>query len=343
VESLVNFWKNKKVLITGHTGFKGNWLALWLVKLGARVTGYSLPAPTNPNMFEICKTEEKMHKHIIADINNLTDLKTAIEDNEIIFHFAAQAIVRESYEQPTYTFQTNIMGTANILEACRNSKYVKSIIICTSDKCYKNKEWKWGYRENDELGGYDPYSASKASSELVADAYRSSFNLPVATVRSGNVIGGGDFAKDRIIPDCIRYSNMCQTLRIRYPSATRPFQFVLEPLKGYLLLAETLYINEFPDNYRRSFNFGANESKSVLELIDAIKSFIPLEVDLGYPEKHEASSLVLNSDLAKDLLNWYPKWSLNESLFKTIDWYNAYSENQDMFDFTMKQIGAYEL
>jgi CDP-glucose 4,6-dehydratase len=336
VESLVNFWKGKKVFITGATGFKGSWLSIWLTKLGAEVTGYSLK-PETESMFNICNTGTKIN-NIIADINNLTDLKRALKGHDVVFHLAAQALVRESYDKPIYTMQTNIMGTANVLEACRDNQ-IQSIVIITTDKVYENKEWLWGYRENDRLGGYDPYSTSKAASELVADCYRSSFNMPVATARAGNVIGGGDFASDRLIPDCIRHSQMCQTLHIRNPKATRPFQYILDVLRGYLLLAQNLYND---DSFAQAFNFGASKSYSVLDVVNMVSQHITLEYKFETSYLHEAGNLSLVSDLAYDWLDWFAEYDLYTAIDDTITWYRNYYENKDMYEFTISQIGDYE-
>lgn len=337
-----DFWKGKKVFITGHTGFKGSWLSIWLHKLGAEITGYSLP-PEDESMFNICGIDKIIKKNVYADVNNLKDLKKAMAGNEIVFHLAAQALVRESYDKPIYTMQTNIMGTANVLEACTDND-VKSTVIVTTDKVYENKEWVWGYREDDNLGGDDPYSASKACAELLVNSYRASFNLPVATARAGNVIGGGDFACDRIVPDCIRASRACQSIVLRNPDATRPFQHVLEPLRGYIKLAELLYINGFSSEYDTSFNFGSDESMSVIDLAKNVSNHIALEIDTKLVNNlHEAHNLKLDSSNAKEVLKWRSTWNINEAVNQTINWYKAYLNNEEMYNYTLKQMEYFEL
>jgi len=266
VENLVInpvFWKSKKVLITGHTGFKGSWLALWLQNLGANVTGYSLQPPTNPNLFEIAHVADKMNS-IIGDVRDLKHLISCFAENrpEIIIHMAAQSLVRTSYDDPVETYSTNVMGTVNVLEAVRHTDSVKVIIIVTSDKCYENKEWLWGYRENEPMGGHDPYSNSKGCAELVTSAYRNSYfhvksSVAVASTRAGNVIGGGDWAQDRLIPDIVNAFMEKRPVMIRNPNAIRPWQHVLEPLHGYLMLAERLW--DKGHTFAEGWNFGPNE------------------------------------------------------------------------------------
>lgn len=333
MESLdLNFWKGKNVLISGHTGFKGSWLALMLTLKGAKVTGYSLPAPTNPSMFELCDLEHKTHKHIIGDVNNLTTLKKAVEGQDVVFHLAAQALVLESYRSPTHTYQTNVMGTANILEACRDNE-IKSIVCITSDKCYKNKEWHWGYRENDDLGGIDPYSASKACAEMVIESYRNSFNMPVASARAGNVIGGGDWGNYRLIPNIIRTLTDNKPLIIRKPKATRPWQHVLDPLAGYINLAENLYND---DSFAEAWNFAPNSvvDVSVEEIVEKMKSFFDFdyEIKVSQNDPHEARNLKLDCFKALNLLNWRCKLDVNTSLEYINDWYKCYFDNEGSKD-----------
>ena len=343
-------FRNKTILVTGHTGFIGTWMSLWLHMLGAKVIGYSQKPPTNPSMFETIKIKKDI-KHIIGDINNFSKLHKTIKDNkpEIIFHLAAESIVRKSYDHPLKTFQTNVMGTANILESIKNSS-VRSCIIMTSDKCYENIELGRSFKESDSMGGNDPYSASKGAAELVTAAYRHSFfknnKIGIASVRSGNVIGGGDWSTDRLIPDCFRSLYQNKIILIRNPNAVRPWQFVLEPIFGMLSLSSHLQKNT--RQFSESWNFGPSSSKKIT-VEEIVKKIIqqwgkgkfkknPSKKDKEY---HEATTLRINSKKAKKLLNWNSVYTNNESLFETIEWYKQYYGKNDMKEFSIKQIQKY--
>jgi len=350
----MNF-EGKKILITGHTGFKGSWLTLWLIKLGTKVIGYSLEPPTKPSLFEILNLKEKI-VHIIGDIRDEEKLKNIFKKYkpEIVFHLAAQSLVRFSYKEPKLTYETNVMGTLNILEAIRETKSVRVVIIVTSDKCYENKEWVYGYRENDPLGGYDPYSSSKACAELVVEAYRNSFFNPknygkehqvaLASVRAGNVIGGGDWQVDRLIPDCVKALSKGKPIKIRNPDAIRPWQHVLEPLSGYLLLAQKMW--EEPTKYCEAWNFGPYEKDiaTVKEIVEKVinlwgKGKYEVESDTQF---HEAGLLRLDISKAMIKLGWYPKWNLDIALEKTIKWYKMfYKGKEDMLRYSLQEIKSY--
>jgi CDP-glucose 4,6-dehydratase len=347
---IFDFFKNKKILIIGDTGFKGSWLALWLNSLGAKVYGYALPAETENAHFNLLKLDNEIG-HIDGNILDNEKLNKVFQDvlPEIVFHLAAQSLVRLSYDEPKLTFDTNVTGSVNILEAVRTTSSVKSLIYVTSDKCYKNKEWIWGYRENDELGGHDPYSASKAAAEIVFSSYLDSFfskdeNVGIASVRAGNVIGGGDWAIDRIIPDCIRSIMDGKELEIRNPKATRPWQHVLEPLSGYMLLAQRLY--EHPIQFSGSWNFGptVESIKMVEELTDkAFKIFgkgsiLIKELDLN---KHEAGLLHLNCDKSNYQLGWNPVWNFDHALKATIEWYKNYLSGASPKELSLNNIYQY--
>lgn len=335
MEELVTFFSEKKVLVTGDTGFKGSWLSLWLSMLGAKVTGYALPPENDNDHFNILDLEKRI-KHIDGDINNTNDVINLFkkEEPEIVFHLAAQPLVRLSYDKPVETFKTNVLGSVNILEAIRETKSVKSAVYVTSDKCYRNNEWAWGYRENDALGGHDPYSASKAAAEVVFSSYVDSFfsknpDIGIATVRAGNVIGGGDWALDRIVPDCIRSLIAGDAIPVRNPVATRPWQHVLEPLSGYLTVAAKLLVE--PKKYSGAWNFGprADSVRRVQELVQAlVKTWGIGEVkDAFDPDAvHEAGLLMLNCDKANTQLEWYPKWDFEETVDVTVKWYKKYAE-----------------
>tara|TARA_B110000037_G_scaffold179372_1_gene205520 strand:- start:142 stop:1203 length:1062 start_codon:yes stop_codon:yes gene_type:complete len=346
----LKFWKNRNVFITGHTGFKGGWISLWLSKLGANVYGYSLPPPTQINFFKSIKLEKLLSK---STIENILDLKTLINamktaNPSVIIHMAAQPLVRESYSSPIETFKTNVIGTANVLEAARYTENVKAIINVTTDKCYENLEQISPYQENDRLGGYDPYSSSKACAELVSTAYRKSFfnkcGINLATVRGGNVIGGGDWARDRLIPDFFRALNAGKSLQIRSPNAIRPWQHVLEPISGYLMLAEKLVIDG--NNYAEAWNFGPDESKarSVSQIIKHLSSsFKGSSWNIeNTPQLHEAGLLKIDSSKAKSRLGWIHQWNLETALNKTIDWYQVWCSRGDLMFITNAQIDAYE-
>jgi len=346
------FWRGKKVLVTGHTGFKGSWLSLWLQQLGAQVTGYALEPPTEINMFELAGISKGM-KSITADVRDLENLKKVFrkEQPEIVIHLAGQPIVKLSYDDPILTYTTNVMGTAHILEAAKNISSTRAMVCITSDKCYENNAWVWGYRENDKLGGSDPYASSKACAELIISAYRNSymrfpqFNISLASTRAGNVIGGGDWARDRLVPDIMRNFINKETVLIRNPKATRPWQHVLEPLSGYLMLAESLYREG--NKFAEAWNFGPNidQSKPVSFIVDYLTKGwgegATWKLDEGY-HPHEDLLLALDSSKAKRLLKWHPKLSLKETLDWTIDWYKAYANNEDMRKKTIKQIEKYQ-
>lgn len=348
------FWKNKRVFLTGHTGFKGSWLSIWLHSMGANVTGYALQPPTIPSLFETAGVEQLVHS-IIGDIRD-ADLfeKSMLQANpEIVIHMAAQPLVRESYKNPVETYSTNVMGTVHLFENVRKCSSVKAVINVTTDKCYKNKEWVWGYRENESMGGYDPYSNSKACSELVTSSYRSSFFNPadydshgvaVASARAGNVIGGGDWADDRLIPDCINSLVNNEPIIIRNPNAIRPWQHVLEPLSGYLLLAEKLY--NYGPEYAEAWNFGPNDedAKPVEWIVQAVignwDGRASYKVDEGN-HPHEAAYLKLDCSKAKMKLGWQPRWNLETAIEKIVEWTNQYRLKQNMLDVCTKQLYLY--
>ena len=352
------FWKGKKVFITGHTGFKGSWLCLWLHSLGANVTGFSLEPPTKPSLFELCDIQE-LTKTIIGDIRNRAELSTALLDAEpeIVIHMAAQPIVRASYQNPIETYETNVMGTVYLFEAVKEAvktkKTIKALINITSDKCYENKEWHWGYRETDSLGGYDPYSNSKACSELITSSYRSSFfnsesynlhGVALASARAGNVIGGGDFAADRLIPDCIRTLLKGGEIDVRNPNSIRPWQHVLEPLSGYLQLAQKLYTEGVP--YAEGWNFGPrdDDAKPVEWVVEKIcnkwEPAVTYQINQEHFE-HEANFLKLDCSKSKQKLGWSPRWDLDHSIDKVLEWTKAYKNQQSIRDICLQQIEEY--
>lgn len=354
METLVNedsFWKNRRVLITGQSGFKGAWLSLWLESLGAQVSGYSLAPPSQPNLFDSAEVARGTVA-INGDLRDLAALKTALNNHqpEVIFHLAAQALVRRSYNDPVETFETNVQGTVHLLEAARQAESVKAIVVVTSDKCYENKEWPWAYRENDPMGGHDPYSASKGCAELVVAAYRRSFlaeaGILVASVRAGNVIGGGDWGEDRLVPDAVQAFARNETLQLRNPGAYRPWQHVLEPLRGYLMLARRLI--EGDETCARALNFGPNaaDARSVGHLVNTLSRLWGGNSDWSYCEdhsKHEANMLRLDNSLAQNLLGWHPSLTLDEALAWTVEWYQAHaSGNSDMRDLCLQQIRRYQ-
>lgn len=345
-----NFWSNKSVFLTGHTGFKGGWMALWLSKMGAKVSGYSLNPPTNPNFFTETKLADRLASSTIADIQDFNSLKLAMHKSNpsIIIHMAAQPLVRYSYKNPIETFKTNLIGTINLLEATRSINNIEAVINVTTDKCYKNKEKNILYKESDRLGGFDPYSGSKACVELASEVYRNSFlrdiGVNLATVRAGNVIGGGDWATDRLIPDIFRSLLSKKKLDIRYPNAIRPWQHVIEPLSGYLKLAEMLV--DYRDDFADSWNFGPNkiDSRSVSWIINYIisKNYNLNWQKTNSPEPHEAGLLLLDNSKAKSKLDWRPRWSLEVALDKTLEWQEAWTRNDSMDEISISQINDYE-
>ena len=349
-----NFWQGKRVLVTGHTGFKGGWLVLWLESMGAKVSGYSLSPPTEPNLCSVACVEESIES-AREDVRDLSTLKHWLGKTspEIVFHLAAQALVRPSYADPVDTYSTNVMGTVNLLEALRGCASVMSVVIVTSDKCYENREWVWGYREDEAMGGYDPYSNSKGCAELVTAAFRSSFfnpdeyarhNVAIASGRAGNVIGGGDWATDRLIPDIVRAIIEDQPVKIRNPAATRPWQHVLEPLSGYLNLAERLY-DDGP-KFTGGWNFGPweNDVKPVETIVEEVTKLwgdgARWEKD-GLDHPHEARYLKLDCSKAHALLDWLPKLRVEAALAWTVEWYKAWCAGQNMRALTLKQISDY--
>lgn len=355
---LVSAYRGKNVFITGHTGFKGSWLSLWLSKMGANVFGYSLQPDNFPNNYYLSSVSDLIVGEKIADIRDKTALNKAIEESEpdYIFHLAAQPIVRESYNIPVETFETNVIGSLNVLEGLRNLEQPCAVIVVTSDKCYENKEQVWGYREIDPLGGYDPYSASKAAVEIAVSSYRNSFfpqensdvhGVKIATVRAGNVIGGGDWSKDRIIPDAVRALSNGDVVPVRNPRAVRPWQHVIEPLFGYLMLAAKMS-NDYYPNLCSAWNFGpfSNSESPVSNLMDMFckewgdGSWNQLSL---HEEPHEASVLRLSIDKAVHELNWSPRWDLCETVKRTVGWYKKYYHNDtySMQDACFEDIDAY--
>ena len=350
ISDIVAEFSGKRVLITGHTGFKGSWLAFLLHHAGADVLGFALDPITPVNNFDLLGLEKKIH-HVVGDIRDLVKLSSAVNDfqPQYVFHLAAQSLVRPSYAKPENTFSTNVMGTVNLLEAVRHCNSVRSLVFITSDKCYENMEWIWGYRESDKLGGIDPYSSSKACAEIIFSSYaRSFFNqnsaIGIATARAGNVIGGGDWAIDRIIPDCIRAINADEPIRVRNPLATRPWQHVLEPLGGYIQLA--IQLNKEPKKWGGAWNFGPSteDVRTVKELADGIvkhfgRGMILIESPQG--GVHEAFLLQLNCDKANQLMGWRPRWHFEETIKATAIWYKNVADGDDAESITRSQINEY--
>lgn len=341
----LSFYKGKRVFVTGHTGFKGSWLCKMLTNAGAKVTGYSLNPPTKPSLFEIAEINQDV-RSVIGDIRNYTNLKTAFDEiqPEIVFHLAAQPIVRDSYKDPAYTYETNVMGTVNILECVRHSDSVKSFLNVTTDKVYLNKEWEWGYRENEKLDGYDPYSNSKSCSELVTHSYKNSFfensHVAISTARAGNVIGGGDFANDRIIPDCVRAAIKHEDIIVRNPFSTRPYQHVLEPLYAYLMIAALQYQDE---KYAGYYNVGPDD-------VDCFKTGALVDLFVrkwgeglkwincqdGGP--HEANFLKLDCSKLKTTFDWKPHWNLETAIEMVVEWSKCWLEGGDVRSCMDKEI-----
>jgi CDP-glucose 4,6-dehydratase len=351
------FWKNKRVLITGHTGFKGSWLSLWLQHLGAHIVGYSLPPPTTPSMYEVARVSEDM-TNIQGDIRDLAHLRDSIAEfrPEIVVHMAAQSLVRYSYEDPMETYTTNIIGTANVLEAVRQVGNVKIIVVVTSDKCYENREWLWGYREGDTLGGFDPYSSSKACAEIVTAAYRNSFfnendvsshGVAVVSVRAGNVIGGGDWSQDRLIPDITKAFMQNSPVVIRNPHSIRPWQHVLEPIRGYLCLMEHLWNDG--QQFIGGWNFGPedNDAKPVSWIVDRMAKLWGKDglwsLNENGDHPHEARYLKLDCSKAKSLIGWKPALNIAAALQRTVNWYRNYEAQKDMREYSIAELDQYFL
>lgn len=340
----------KRILVTGHTGFKGSWLSLWLHQMGAQVAGYALPPEREDDHFNMLGLENLV-EHTVGDIRDFEAVKEVFErfQPEILFHLAAQPLVRYSYAEPKLTFDTNVAGSVNILEAARMCASLKALVYVTSDKCYRNNEWIWGYRENDELGGHDPYSASKAAAELVFSSYQDSFfharpNFGAATVRAGNVIGGGDWALDRIVPDAIRALKGGAPILLRNPNSTRPWQHVLEPLSGYLMIAEKLLGES--KRFAGAWNFGprGESIRTVRDLAESVTSNwgsgkIQIAQDVNAP--HEAGLLHLNCDKAHQLLGWYPQWGFDRTIAETVHWYREVSAGVPALKVSKNQIKSY--
>lgn len=344
-----NFFKDKRILITGHTGFKGTWMCQLLLMLGANVTGYALEAPTSPSLFEMCRLEERMNS-VMGDIRDLAHLQQVFEETqpEIVIHMAAQPLVRESYKNPVYTYETNVMGTIHVLECVRNTPSVKSFLNVTTDKVYRNKEWNWGYRENEDLNGFDPYSNSKSCSELVTSSYLNSFfkdsDVAISTARAGNVIGGGDFAADRIIPDCIRAAEAGKSIIVRNPYSTRPYQHVLEPIVVYLMIVEKQYKDK---SFAGNYNVGPNETDcwTTGELVTLFceKWNAATGQNMSWENKHdggphEANFLKLDCSKLKSTFGWSPKWNVEIAMEKIVEWSVAYLNGEDVSECMKRQI-----
>ena len=344
------FWDGRRVLLTGHTGFKGGWIALLLKMLGARIHGLSLPPNKNSIFFNSVGIDRLIESNKYADIKNYDDCLKIMRacEPEIIIHLAAQPIVRESYSNPLETYSVNILGTANILEGARQLDTVKAIVNVTTDKCYKNNEWDWSYREDEPLGGYDPYSSSKACSEIVSSAYRDSFfsetGIQLATARAGNVVGGGDWSKDRLLPDILRSIDVNKKITIRSPLSVRPWQHVLEPVTGYLILAQKLV--EFKNKFDTAWNFGPEEVDcwSVGRVASKVCQIMeyPEWISTDIVQPHEASFLKLDSSKAKNRLGWRPRWHVETALEKSVQWHQDFKQEKDMYQSTINQILSYQ-
>ena len=348
-------WENRRVYITGHTGFKGSWMTLWLASLGAKIHGYALPPESEPNLFSIARVSECV-EHEVGDIRNLAEMESSVAafKPEVVFHMAAQPLVRRSYADPIGTYSTNVLGTAHVLDIIRRAPSVRAVVIITSDKCYENREWLWGYREQDRLGGFDPYSNSKACAELVTEAYRNSYFLParfaehkvaVATARAGNVIGGGDWAEGRLIPDLVRGFLSGKPAAIRNPAAIRPWQHVLEPLAGYIVLAAHLL--QDGAGFASAWNFGPAEEDAwtVGRIADALADLFGGEARWAHEiaeNPHEASCLKLDASKARVMLGWRPVLPIEEALRWVAEWVVSWRQGADMQAFTLRQISEYQ-
>ncbi len=347
---MASLWQGRRVLVTGHTGFKGGWMCLWLKALGAQVWGLALPPPTTPSLYETARVESEVDS-MRVDINDFPSTLNAVahSEPEVVFHLAAQSLVRRSYIQPLATFSTNVLGTAHVLEAVRQVGTTRAVVVVTSDKCYENREWPWGYRETESMGGHDPYSSSKGCTELVSAAYRRSFLDPggvhIATARAGNVYGGGDWAADRLVPDLMRAFMERKTAIVRNPGAIRPWQHVLEPLHGYLLLAERLLTQGA--GFADAWNFGPDidAERTVAEVARMLTGLWGAEAswkhEWGAAAPHEANFLKLDSSKARQHLGWKPRWGLAEGLAYTAQWYRAYFEGRDVRELMESQIARY--
>lgn len=335
------FWEGRRVLVTGHTGFKGSWLSLWLASMGAQVTGISDVVPTSPSLFELAGVGEDVHD-VRGDVRDFAAVADAAKDAEVVLHLAAQPIVRRSFIEPRETYEVNVMGTVNVLEAARAAG-AQAIVNVTSDKCYENREWAWAYREDEPMGGHDPYSSSKGASELVTSAYRRSFGLPLASARAGNVIGGGDWGEDRLIPDLMRAAVTRETVEIRNPGATRPWQHVLNPLSGYLVLAQALWDDP---SAATAWNFGPAESDArpvswIVERLDHLwPDGLAWTHDAG-AHPHEATYLKVDSSRARAHLGWAPRWDLEHALESIVEWYKALRDGGDVRAVTLEQLNAF--
>lgn len=340
-------WRGRRVFLTGHTGFKGSWLALWLQQLGAEVTGFALTPPSQPSLFELARVHEGLN-HVVGDVRDLGALQAALHAAapEVVIHMAAQALVRPSYEDPVGTYATNVMGTVHLLEAVRATPSVRAVLVVTTDKCYENREWHWGYRENEPMGGHDPYSNSKGCAELVCAAYRSSFlaarGVRLATARAGNVIGGGDWARDRLVPDVLAAFGRGEAVQLRHPHAVRPWQHVLEPLRGYLMLCERLLAGQADE----AWNFGPrdDDARTVGEVVTELARLWGegARAELaGGEHPHEAHWLKLDTSKARHQLHWMPRLTLNESLARVVEWQRRHLAGEDARTITLDQINRY--
>ena len=340
-----DFWRGRRVLLVGNTGFKGAWLSLWLHRMGAEVAGLSLPPPTEPSLFALAGLANLIPT-TFGDIRDLATVRTAVSEwrPEIVFHLAAQALVRRSYRDPVETYAVNVMGTVHVLEAVRSVPSVRAVVVVTSDKCYENREWPWAYRETEAMGGRDPYSSSKGCAELVAAAYRGSFYSAIATARAGNVIGGGDWAEDRLLPDCLRALSSSKPIRIRHPEAVRPWQHVLEPLCGYLLLAE--HLHDDAAGFGDAWNFGPSDDDAWR--VGRIASFVVKQwgqpaswCEVGGPAPHESGTLKVDASRARAKLSWAPRLRLPDALAWTIEWHRRLDAGAAALALTDEQLARY--